>query len=660
MNTALSQPAFASRVGKVEVVCRVWERALRFSAAAILSCSCLQTTSAAEVAGEPRQGFQPSAANAAIQSVAAASGSVFFIGGSFTAVGEAAAMRVARILPDGTVDPQFSAGALGPNQSVVCLFANKAGNRLYLGGAFTSVEGSPRQALARLIIGGLDPGVVDGSLDPTFAPLLGGANPLVNAIVEQYDGKILVGGSFGTVNGAASANLARINPDGTLDASFIPPAPSGVVNSIALQPDGRILVGGAFTQVAGQSRRGLARLNPDGTLDASLSVGTGVGGGFNGTVNAVAVAPDGSVYVGGSFSAYSGRSFYNNLAKLSPSGVIDGRFNYSLQIVGGLNGAVNSILVRPAGQVLVAGAFTEVSNSVLPVPATPVGHVVQFQPDGALDATFNPGGAGANSTARAMVALASGDLALVGAFGTYNIESRPRMVLLAGFGEVPILTSPAFLTVNAGESFGFAFRNSSGSGPYSATGDLPRGVTFDPATGLLSGIPLDAGSFPLMVTAEPSPGPSSLPTPFTLYVLPNTVPYEAWAKVWFGSQWDNPAVAGPDVTKPNPSGLSNFAVYALNGGDPLTLGPAIAPQAGPQTAADALVYFTMTVTKYPLAEAAYAVWYCTDLATGPWLPTEPVSESSLELVMRAPISMASSKRQFLRAIISGPAHPFVP
>src|SRR5688500_20394696 len=41
------------------------------------------------------------------------------------------------------------------------------------------------------------------------------ANTLVRAIVVQPDGKIIIGGDFTTIGGAARNRIARLNPDGT-------------------------------------------------------------------------------------------------------------------------------------------------------------------------------------------------------------------------------------------------------------------------------------------------------------------------------------------------------------------------------------------------------------------------------------------------------------
>src|SRR5947209_16602788 len=83
---------------------------------------------------------------------------------------------------------------------------------------------------------------------------LDGFDPNPNGIIRcallQPDGKLLIGGDFTTLapNGGAAVTrnrIARLNPDGTLDAAFNPNANS-TVYALALQSDGKIIVGGAF------------------------------------------------------------------------------------------------------------------------------------------------------------------------------------------------------------------------------------------------------------------------------------------------------------------------------------------------------------------------------------------------------------------------------
>src|SRR4051812_7989737 len=73
-------------------------------------------------------------------------------------------------------------------------------------------------------------------------------NGTIRVVVVQADGKVLLGGDFTALSLNAGPvvtrnRIARLNPDGTVDAVFNPNANSAV-NSIAVQADGKVLVGG--------------------------------------------------------------------------------------------------------------------------------------------------------------------------------------------------------------------------------------------------------------------------------------------------------------------------------------------------------------------------------------------------------------------------------
>jgi hypothetical protein len=100
----------------------------------------------------------------------------------------------------------------------------------------------------------------------------------VDNIISLPSGKVLINGPFSGVNGTPTEGVALLNTDGTVDASFQAP---GLLNgrsvySLAMQPDGKVLIGGDFDQLYGASPRNrIARLNVDGTLDATFDPGTG-------------------------------------------------------------------------------------------------------------------------------------------------------------------------------------------------------------------------------------------------------------------------------------------------------------------------------------------------------------------------------------------------
>ena len=94
-----------------------------------------------------------------------------------------------------------------------------------------------------------------GSVDTAFNPGAG-ANDFVNVIALLPDGKFMLGGDFTQVNGLFRDRLARLNADGTLDATFdLGQGVNGSVRAVAIQPDGRAILVGFFTSVNGESRK---------------------------------------------------------------------------------------------------------------------------------------------------------------------------------------------------------------------------------------------------------------------------------------------------------------------------------------------------------------------------------------------------------------------
>src|SRR5947207_455389 len=95
-------------------------------------------------------------------------------------------------------------------------------------------------SLSVSVCGEAAPGDVDSSFN---AGSVLDSNPL--AIVAQPDGRLLIGGSFTTVPALVRRGIARLNRDGTGDATFnADKGANGTVWTIALQPDGKIILGG--------------------------------------------------------------------------------------------------------------------------------------------------------------------------------------------------------------------------------------------------------------------------------------------------------------------------------------------------------------------------------------------------------------------------------
>lgn len=302
--------------------------------------------------------FDPGAgADAFIHAIAPVPGGQWVIAGGFSSYNGQPRMRVARILSNGGLDTSFDP-ADGPNDTVWAV-APRADGKVYIGGAFTSVNGIPRPYVARLNR--------DGSLDTSFDPGPNGPDGPVWSLAIQMDGKLLIGGEFRTVGGLVRGGIARLLDDGRLDMSFDPGAGTdGTVYAVRVQSDGKILIGGEFSQVNLGRRYNLARLTTTGALDADFDPGST---GTDGPVYTIALA-GASIYIGGSFDSYNGtprRSF----ARLNPDGTLDTSFlDTAYNQFAGLfrarfadpRGVVLAAGVQTDGNVMIAGQFSKVGG----------------------------------------------------------------------------------------------------------------------------------------------------------------------------------------------------------------------------------------------------------------------------------------------------------
>jgi uncharacterized delta-60 repeat protein len=231
------------------------------------------------------------------------------ITGNFSEINGTARSRIAIISPDGSIDPAFPPGRTIETGSVEAL-AQQPDGRILAGGSFSVVAGQARQGLARFNL--------DGTLDPDFAPAFQTANNFycaVLAIRTTGDGHILAGGAFTSVNGEARKALARFKPDGRLDPLFSPPfeetftTPS--ISGIEFQADRKVLVTGLIQIFQGTNYQSVVRLNSDGTLDPGFFAphGTIMNSGN------IFVQPDSAIILAGVFNTFGG-STVNGIVRL--------------------------------------------------------------------------------------------------------------------------------------------------------------------------------------------------------------------------------------------------------------------------------------------------------------------------------------------------------
>src|SRR5206468_12366138 len=98
-------------------------------------------------------------------------------------------------------------------------------------------------------------------------------------VVDGGDGRVVFEVSAGAdppTNDGAQQGLTRRHADGSIDESFhammdkLIDGDGGSRAAVVVQPDGQIVSAGLFNQVNGVDRPGLARLNPDGSTDPSF------------------------------------------------------------------------------------------------------------------------------------------------------------------------------------------------------------------------------------------------------------------------------------------------------------------------------------------------------------------------------------------------------
>jgi len=196
----------------------------------------------------------------------------------------------------------------------------------------------------------------DGDVVPSFAPQLirGGE---VSQVVLQPDGKILLVGRFTTINGVLRPYLARLNPDGSLDQSFTPPAIANLTG-ILLQPDGKILVRGTTM-----------RLNSDGSRDTTFqSSKTGF----------LAVLPNGKIAVNDSSSGYM-----TGVSRLSANGVLE--IDDSAASMGNVV-YIDQAVAQADGKLIFAGNFFNYRGAQRP-------GLARLNADWSLDGAFPAGSA---------------------------------------------------------------------------------------------------------------------------------------------------------------------------------------------------------------------------------------------------------------------------
>lgn len=194
------------------------------------------------------------------------------IGGSFSMMRGLLRTNLARLNADGSGDPTFDAG---PSRSGITAVTLQPDGKLLVAGPVlqTFCDESECYSDYYATVTHLN---ADGSQDNTFTPALADYSSALRgfrSLVSLPDGKILVGGEFVSVNGTNRNALARLHANGTLDTNFHAAGLNGAIQKVVVQPDGKVLIAGYIHWGSGANHFGLLRLNADGSFDPTFEAG---------------------------------------------------------------------------------------------------------------------------------------------------------------------------------------------------------------------------------------------------------------------------------------------------------------------------------------------------------------------------------------------------
>jgi uncharacterized delta-60 repeat protein len=343
-----------------------------------------------------------------VDSIGIQSDGKILIQGQFTSYSGSLAVRTIRLNTDGTVDTSFNHGINSSTRPNIIL--QLPNNNIVVGGNFT---GNNIDSLTFLN--------TTGSTTSNSIIASNGFWFNIRDLKAQTDGKIITGGTFTYYSGSSRNYITRINPNGSIDASFnIGNGFNSTVNSLTLQTDGKIIAGGSFTSYSGSTQNRITRINSNGTRDTTFSIGTGFGGGLS----SLSIQTDNKIIAGGDFTSYSGSNI-NRIVRLNTSGTIDATFNVGT----GFNNTVNALAIDSSNRIIAGGALTSYSGSN-------INRIVRINTNGTLDTTFNIGTGFGNNSVTSLAIQTDGKIIAGGSFTSYSGSSTNRIIRLNTNGTI--------------------------------------------------------------------------------------------------------------------------------------------------------------------------------------------------------------------------------
>src|SRR5262245_31336577 len=141
------------------------------------------------------------------------------------------------------------------------IVASPDGSKLYIAGHFDAVDGVAVRNIAAINLS-------DGSLDTSFKAKVAAGGTVFALLVNADGSRIYLGGAFGSVDGVARRNLAAVNANGSIVDGW-DPVPNGKIHALTFAAGGKtVFVGGTFSTMDSQARTTVARLSASsGDLD---------------------------------------------------------------------------------------------------------------------------------------------------------------------------------------------------------------------------------------------------------------------------------------------------------------------------------------------------------------------------------------------------------
>jgi uncharacterized delta-60 repeat protein len=432
------------------------------------------------------------------------------VAGNFLSYGSSASNGIVRLNSDGTVDASFQAGA---------------------GAQWTQTTQT------------------------------GTFHPSIDNIEIENDGKFLITGTFEAFNGTAARGIASLNPNGSVDATFSVPLVRNKFDPnnafLARQPDGSFLLSGPYTSPNQAISPSFFHLNSFGGIPivgsptvANATVGQsftynivasgqptsysaiGLPSGF--TINSATGVISGSglaQFVGSyhvtltatnSLGTSTTRSLELNInpAPTPPTPPANDNFANG-QAISGIGGTIQGANINgTAAATKEAGEPNHAGDpggaSVWYVWTAPADRTFFFNTNGSnfdtllavytgnsvgslVEVVSNHAGDGTSKVEFVAVKGTVYHIAVDGAAGaTGNIQLDWGIPIVASTN--PIITSPLEAEGVVGQQFVYQIVANNSPTSYDAF-NLPPGLTFDPTTGVIGGIPTQAGSTSVEISA---------------------------------------------------------------------------------------------------------------------------------------------------------------